>query len=663
MARHARSGSQSPAAPAVAAPTAAAPAVAADASVTRSLNASLGGGIAAIAVVAVLTGAAALLTAAQLRDVIARRDAAAEIVRALFDLDVAMLNQETGLRGFLLTGEAASLRPYRDGGVAFPRIDARLHALVPPGSAEAGRVAEAEAAARAWQQTIAEPALRDMADPATRAAAGRREASGQGRLYFDQLRTVLDAASDAARARRRRDDVRLRHAALLVAGAIGIDIAITLAICAAVAIALRRTVTRPLAELASAMRRLAGRDLAVPVPGTAGRSEVGAMARAVEVFKRGLVELDRSSVLRATADTLPALLGYVDAARRIRFLNAEFGRACGLGCDVAALGGREVTAVFGPGRFPGDASGELAAAFAGHERRFEHRLTRPGEAAESHYEAIFRPHRGERGELLGVVTLLTDITDQKRLAGQLALQAADLARSNEELEQFAYVASHDLKAPLRGIENLVTWIAEDLGALLEGGVRTNMDLVRSRVRRLESLLDDLLAYSRAGRAEGGDEQVDLGALVAELAALVSPPAGFRIEAAPGLPVIATPRAPLIQVLQNLIGNAIKHHDHPATGQVRVHAAPCAGETCFTVEDDGPGIPAQFRDRVFGMFQTLRPRDEVEGSGMGLAIVRKIVERRGGTIGLADRTAPDARGLVVRFTWPDRERSEMHGEES
>ena len=650
-----------------------------DAAVTGSLNASLGGGIAAIAAVAVLTGVTALAAVGGLRHAIAERDAAADIARSLNDLRYAMVNQETGLRGALLTAQDASLGPYRDGRAAYARIDAHLRAIVAPGSAEAARLAEGEAAAHAWQRMIGEPAVRAMAAPATRPAALQLEASGEGRHYFDQLRAALDAASDAARARRRLWDARLGRAAALVAGAIGVGIVVTLAICAAVALAIRRAVTRPLSALADAMRRLASRDLAVAVPGTARRSEVGAMARAVEVFKRGLVELERTSVLRATADTLPALVGYVDAARRIRFLNGEFGRACGLQQDVAVLGGARLADVFAPGQFPGLDAGELDRAFAGEERRFEHRLVRPGAAEERHYEAFFRPHRAEGGELLGVVTLLTDITERRRLAGLLALQAADLARSNEELEQFAYVASHDLKAPLRGIENLLTWIEEDLGALVLGGVRTNMDLARSRVRRLDSLLDDLLAYSRAGRIEapgtrGGDEPVDTGALVTELASLVSPPPGFRIAPDPAMPTILTPRAPLIQVLQNLIGNAIKHHDHPAQGHVWVRAARCGGETAFTVEDDGPGVPPQFRERVFGMFQTLRPRDEVEGSGMGLAIVRKLIERRGGTVVLADRGAapdaretdparPGARGLAVHFTWPDQESPTLQREQS
>jgi signal transduction histidine kinase len=176
-----------------------------------------------------------------------------------------------------------------------------------------------------------------------------------------------------------------------------------------------------------------------------------------------------------------------------------------------------------------------------------------------------------------------------------------------------------------------------------------MELLKSRVRRLDSLLDDLLAYSRAGRADATMDTVDTKSLVDELAVLVSPPEGFAITADASLPTLQAARAPLTQALQNLIGNAIKHHDRPAEGHIRVEARPAGDVVEFVVTDDGPGIPEQFRERVFGMFQTLKPRDEVEGSGMGLAIVRKLVDRQGGKVWLAD--GPDGRGLAVHFTWP------------
>ena len=615
------------------------------------LNRSLGGAIAIIAIVSLLSGGVVLAMMSQLRAAIGASEHSTRTIRSVDDFLTAMLNQETGLRGYLLTGRESSLEPYRSGRATLDAAIADLRRLVSGNATAATRLAAAERSARAWQSKVGEVALREMADPASRSDAQQIEMSGQGKTYFDDFRGALvpmEADEKQALAVQSRVLARAETHAI---EALAFGSAFILLICVAIAAAINRVIVRPLTRLAETMRRLAQHELDIPVPSTKERNEVGAMARAVEVFKLGLIELDRTSLLRATADTLPAMVGYVDAHRRVGFLNGEFERWFDLGVDdVAELYGRPLEQVFAREPFPG-AGRELDAALDGTEGRFEHRLSRRG-AGRRELEAFYRPHRGTDGTVLGVVTLLTDITDRKRLEGRLARQARELLRSNEELEQFAYVASHDLKAPLRGIENLVSWIEEDLQGSLTGDTRTNMELLKSRVHRLESLLDDLLAYSRAGRGGAVIDDVDARALVGELATLVSPPAGFRIEADAGLPTVRIARAPLTQALQNLIGNAIKHHDRPADGHVWVTGHHGSGILEFTVADDGPGVPAQYRDRVFGMFQTLRPRDEVEGSGMGLAIVKKLVERHGGTIRLGDRS--DGRGLAVHVTWPTAE---------
>ena len=226
----------------------------------------------------------------------------------------------------------------------------------------------------------------------------------------------------------------------------------------------------------------------------------------------------------------------------------------------------------------------------------------------------------------------------------------ELARSNEDLEQFAYVASHDLKAPLRGIDNLVSWVEEDLGDRLQGEARENMQLVRGRVRRLENLLNDLLNYSRARRVESPVEPTDLEELISTSWKLLN--SGNRLKLVLNLELESKTAnirvSALEQVLTNLFSNAIKHHDKE-TGTIFVTVSEQPECYIFLVADDGPGIPVDQRERAFQMFQTLRPRDEVEGSGMGLAIIRKLIERIGGSITIEGR--PGGRGVQFRFTWP------------
>ncbi len=229
-------------------------------------------------------------------------------------------------------------------------------------------------------------------------------------------------------------------------------------------------------------------------------------------------------------------------------------------------------------------------------------------------------------------------------------QAVELARSNAELEQFAYVASHDLKAPLRAIDNLSSWLEQDLDSMLEGDNREHMQLLRGRVGRLERLLDDLLAYSRVGRAQVDIESVDCGALVKEISNLLEVPPTFTMSVAEDMPVLETARGPLEQVFRNLVGNAIKHHDR-ADGHIDVSVTDRGEFYEFRVADDGPGISPEFHDRAFQMFQTLRPRDEVEGSGMGLAIVRKLIESQGGRIRVESEN--ENRGAAFCFAWPKR----------
>ena len=229
-------------------------------------------------------------------------------------------------------------------------------------------------------------------------------------------------------------------------------------------------------------------------------------------------------------------------------------------------------------------------------------------------------------------------------AEALARTTAELRRMNAELDAFAYAASHDLRAPLRGIANLAQWIEEDLQGSLRDETREMLGLLRSRMHRMEALIDGILQYSRAGRVHEPAEEVDVAALVDEIVDLLSPPAA-TIETV-DLPVFVTERLPLQQVFQNLIGNAIKHGQPGVT--VTVSAEDAGSFWRFSVADDGPGIPGEYQDRVWAIFQTLESRDKVEGTGIGLSLVKKLVEGHGGGVSLQSRPGE---GATFTFTWP------------
>lgn len=230
---------------------------------------------------------------------------------------------------------------------------------------------------------------------------------------------------------------------------------------------------------------------------------------------------------------------------------------------------------------------------------------------------------------------------------QIQRRQEDLERSNRDLDQFAYVASHDLKAPLRAISTLSGWIEEDLHDKLSDEAREQMQLLRSRVERMDHLIEGILQYSRAGRLDSRGERTDIGKMLRELVELLSPPESFRVKIEPDMPTMVTKRLRLEQVFSNLITNAIKYHDR-RDGEVEITARRQGRFYEFSVRDDGPGIAKEHHEKVFMMFQTLQPRDQVESTGLGLSLVKKLVEEEGGSIHL--ESAP-GQGATFRFTWP------------
>lgn len=244
--------------------------------------------------------------------------------------------------------------------------------------------------------------------------------------------------------------------------------------------------------------------------------------------------------------------------------------------------------------------------------------------------------------------------DLKTRNMELLLSNKELERSNKELDQFAYVASHDLMSPLRGIDSISGWLVQDCADLLPEKSKEHLQKLRQRVIRMESLLKSILEYSRVGRVESEPEALVIQDLLDEVVKTLELPKNFKVKVEGEMPeVLYGPKPALERIWGNLFSNAAKHHDKP-DGEVRVSWEKIPGFHKFSVKDDGPGIDPKFHNAIFEMFRTLRPRDVVEGSGMGLTLVRKTLDHYGGQIQMESQPGDGAKFI---FTWPDNLKEE------
>ncbi|RYF97167.1 MAG: HAMP domain-containing protein [Chitinophagaceae bacterium] len=232
------------------------------------------------------------------------------------------------------------------------------------------------------------------------------------------------------------------------------------------------------------------------------------------------------------------------------------------------------------------------------------------------------------------------------MAKTLSENISLLKRKNEELDQFAHIVSHDLKGPLRGIDNVVTWIEEDHLEEMTPKVRDYFDLIRGRIVRAENLIEGILSYARVGKETITEETVAVTPLVEEIVDTLSVNPAIRILIEPNMPVLHTERLPLLQIFSNLVSNAVKYHDKEH-GLVRVYHKANPDKYEFYVEDDGPGIAKTYHDKIFVIFQTLKDRDSFESTGVGLAIVKKILDERKERISIKSEPG---KGSVFSFTW-------------
>lgn len=224
---------------------------------------------------------------------------------------------------------------------------------------------------------------------------------------------------------------------------------------------------------------------------------------------------------------------------------------------------------------------------------------------------------------------------------------AKLENANKDLSDFAYIVSHDLKAPLRGIKTLAGWIAADYADKIDEDGREQLNLLSNRVDRMHNLIEGILKYSRVGRVKEKPAPVDLSELVPEVIDLLAPPENISITIDNELPTIAGEPTRIMQVFQNLLSNAVKYMDKPQ-GRIGIGCVEQDDYWRFSVADNGPGIEEKYFEKIFQMFQTLSPRDEFESTGVGLTVIKKIIEMYGGKIWVESQPG---QGSTFLFTYP------------
>ncbi|GII00838.1 sensor histidine kinase [Planobispora takensis] len=478
-----------------------------------------------LVVAAALVGALVLQNTAQVSDRLVDRISPARIEAV--NLQAALLNQETGVRGFVLTGKEQFLEPYVLGRDAERRTVARLHEFDSDGQ-PLRELAEVERLAGEWRSRYADPMIaRTRTEGAESVTQGQTE---EGRRTFEALRNALEAhnaawgrAREAARADLSSARAGRDLAFLVILGTLLVAIL-------AIALLLRLVVFRPLDRLSAAARRVTNGDFAHHVD-TGGPADVAELAR-----------------------------------------------------DIEAMRGR----------------------------------------------------------------IVAELEETRRSRQLLDEQATELRRSNAELEQFAYVASHDLQEPLRKVASFTQMLEQRYGDKLDDRAKQYIGFAVDGAKRMQELINELLTFSRVGRITRDPVEFDLGdaarAALRNLSSAVEE-SGAEIEIG-DLPQVSGDRSQFVMLWQNLIGNAIKFRHPDRAPAVRLEAGREGTDWRITVTDNGIGIDARFAEKIFVIFQRLHTRDAYAGTGIGLAICRKIVEHHHGKIWLDTDHTGGARFIIT-----------------
>jgi len=353
-------------------------------------------------------------------------------------------------------------------------------------------------------------------------------------------------------------------------------------------------------------------------------------------------ELKKLSLVASNTDNSVMITNHIG---EVEWANEGFTRLTGFSYDEI-LGKNPADLLFGPNTNKGTVDNL--------EERINGGQSFSGEIQKYHKDGntfwvqlTVTPILDDSGALERFIHVESDITERKEAEEKMAEYYKYLEKANKELDKFAYVVSHDLKAPLRAISNLTVWIEEDIGDHFTEDSREHFKMLKGRVVRMEGLIQGILDYSRADRIKSPNTIVDVNELLEGILEMLVQDDKIEVEIKGKLPVLDTERMKLQQIFSNLISNSIKHNDKPET-LLKITCEEEENDYLFSVEDNGPGIGKEFHEKIFVIFQTLQARDSFESTGVGLAIVKKIIDEIGGKIWVESEVGKYTRFL---FRWP------------
>lgn len=358
--------------------------------------------------------------------------------------------------------------------------------------------------------------------------------------------------------------------------------------------------------------------------------------------------------VRRIADALPALVTSVDATGRYLFVNQAF--ETWIRRPLGEILGRPVQEVIGERAYRA-LKPAIEAALAGCEVAVEAAVDGPDGTC-PWIRAHYVPRRGEDGGPDGYVALVTDLSEAKRARDVVQRLNASLeqrvAERTAQLDAFAYSVSHDLRAPLRAIRGFCQILLEDYRALMpDDQAREFLRRIMLAAERMDHLIEDILAYSRIGAGEIRLERVSVRGVLDGVFKDMGPDLrDSRVEVDPDLPPVLAHEVTLAQVLRNLISNAVKYVPPGTTPLVRIRAETRDGRVRVWVEDNGIGIPPEHQERIFRVFERLHPTEHYPGTGVGLAIVKKGVDRMGGDVGVDSQPGRGSRFWIDLHPAPD-----------